>query len=72
MRVMVLIKANEDSEAGMMPSEQLLTDMGRFNEALMKAGLLLSGEGLHPSAKGARVIRSGPFSRHGRPSAAKP
>lgn len=59
MRVMVLIKANEDSEAGIMPSEQLLTDMGRYNEELVKAGIMLAGEGLHPSSKGARVKFSG-------------
>ena len=55
MRVMVLIKANKDSEAGIMPDEKLLTDMGNFNEALVKAGVMLAGEGLHPSSKGARV-----------------
>lgn len=59
MRVMVMIKANEDSEAGIMPGEQLLTDMGRYNEELVKAGILLAGEGLHPSSKGARVKFSG-------------
>ena len=55
MRVMVIIKANKDSEAGVMPSEKLLTDMGKFNEELVKAGVMLAGEGLHPSSKGARV-----------------
>ena len=55
MRVMVLVKASKDSEAGVMPSERLLTEMGRFNEELSKAGLLLAGEGLHPSSKGVRV-----------------
>src|SRR4029453_2010386 len=55
MRVMVLIKANEDSERGAMPSEQLLTDMTSYNEELVKAGVMLAGEGLHPSAKGVRV-----------------
>src|SRR5262245_2083468 len=55
MRVMVLIKANKDSEAGVMPSEKLLTEMGKFNEELVKAGVMLAGEGLHPSSKGARV-----------------
>ena len=55
MRVMVLVKANKDSEAGVMPSEKLLADMGRFNEELVKAGVMLAGEGLHPSSKGARV-----------------
>ena len=59
MRVMVLVKASEDSEAGVMPSEQLLTDMGHFNEELVKSGILLAGEGLHPSSKGARVRFSG-------------
>jgi len=55
MRVMVLIKANEQSEHGEMPSEELLTEMTAFNEELVKAGVMLAGEGLHPSAKGARV-----------------
>ena len=55
MRVMVLIMANKDSEAGVMPSEQLLTDMGKFNEELANAGIMLAGEGLHPSSKGKRV-----------------
>src|SRR5687767_2972325 len=59
MRVMVIIKANKDSEAGVMPSEKLLTDMGKFNEELVKAGVMLAGEGLHPSAKGKRVRFSG-------------
>ena len=59
MRVMVIIKANEQSEAGIMPSEKLLTDMGNFNEELVKAGVMLAGEGLHPSAKGKRVKFSG-------------
>lgn len=59
MRVMVLVKASKDSEAGVMPSEQLLTEMGQFNEELSKAGLLLAGEGLHPSSKGVRVRFSG-------------
>jgi hypothetical protein len=59
MRVMVVIKANKDTEAGVMPDEKLLTDMGNFNEALAKAGLLLAMEGLHPSSKGARVKFSG-------------
>ena len=59
MRVMVIIKANEDSEAGIMPSEQLLTDMGAYNEELVKAGVMLAGEGLHPSSKGKRVRFSG-------------
>lgn len=59
MRVMVIIKANEDSEAGVMPSETLLADMGQFNEDLVKAGMMLAGEGLHPSSKGKRVRFSG-------------
>src|SRR5512132_2289646 len=59
MRFMVLIKATRDSEAGVMPSEQLLTEMGKFNEELVKAGVMLAGEGLHPSSKGARVRFSG-------------
>jgi hypothetical protein len=59
MRVMVIIKANENSEAGVMPSEKLLTDMGNFNEELVKAGVMLAGEGLHPSSKGKRVKFSG-------------
>jgi len=59
MRVMVLIKANKDTEAGVMPSEQLLTEMGKYNEELVKAGVMLAGEGLHPSSKGARVKYSG-------------
>jgi hypothetical protein len=59
MRVMVVIKANNDTEAGVMPSEQLLTEMGNFNEELVKAGVMLAGEGLHPSSKGARVRFSG-------------
>jgi hypothetical protein len=59
MRVMVLIKANEDSEAGVMPSEQLLAEMGKYNEELVKSGVMLAGEGLHPSSKGKRVRFSG-------------
>jgi hypothetical protein len=59
MRVMVLVKASKDSEAGVMPSEKLLTEMGRFNEELVKAGVMLAGEGLHPSSKGARIKFSG-------------
>ena len=59
MRVMVIIKANKDSEAGVMPSEKLLTDMGKYNEELVKAGVMLAGEGLHPSSKGKRVRFSG-------------
>jgi len=59
MKVMVLVKASKDSEAGVMPSQQLLTEMGKFNEELVKAGVLLAGEGLHPSSKGKRVRFSG-------------
>jgi len=59
MRVIVLIKANKDTEAGVMPSEELLTAMGKYNEDLVKAGVMLAGEGLHPSSKGARVKCSG-------------
>jgi hypothetical protein len=59
MRVMVLIKANEQSEAGEMPSEELLTQMTEFNEQLVKAGVMLGGDGLHPSSKGVRVAFSG-------------
>lgn len=69
MRVMVMVKATPQSEAGVMPSEQLLADMGRYNEELVKAGILLAGEGLHPTARGARVqfdgaarsVSDGPF-----------
>ena len=59
MRFMILVKASADSEAGVMPSEELLTQMGAYNEELVKAGVLLAGEGLHPSSKGARVRFSG-------------
>jgi len=59
MRFMVIVKATPSSEAGAMPSEKLLTDMGKFNEELVKAGVMLAGEGLHPSSKGARVRFSG-------------
>ena len=59
MRVMVMVKANEDSEAGVMPSTELLTAMGKYNEELVKAGVMLAGEGLHPSSKGKRVRFSG-------------
>jgi hypothetical protein len=55
MRVMVLLKANKDSEAGVMPSQKLLEDMGKYNEELVNAGIMLAGEGLHPSSKGKRV-----------------
>ena len=69
MRVMVLVKANEDSEVGVMPSEDLLKEMGSYNEELVKAGVMLAGDGLHPSSKGARVrfsgeertVKDGPF-----------
>ena len=59
MRFMILIKADQNSEAGVLPDEQLLTAMGKFNEELAQAGVLLAGEGLHPSSKGARVRFSG-------------
>ncbi len=55
MRFMVMVKATHNSEAGMLPTQELLADMGRFNEELVKAGVMLAGEGLHPSSKGARV-----------------
>jgi hypothetical protein len=69
MRFMVLVKASKESEAGVMPSEQLLTEMGKYNEQLVKAGVMLAGEGLHPSSKGTRikfdgrkkVVTDGPF-----------
>jgi hypothetical protein len=59
MRFMVMVKATAESEAGEMPSEQLLTEMGKFNEELVNAGIMLAGEGLHPSSRGARVKFSG-------------
>ena len=59
MRFMVIVKADKDSEAGVMPSEQLLTEMGKYNEELVKAGIMLAGEGLQPSSKGVRVKFSG-------------
>ena len=59
MRCMIIVKATKDSEAGALPDEKLLTDMGKFNEELVKAGVMLSGEGLQPSSKGARVKFSG-------------
>jgi len=70
MRVMVIVKASKDSEAGVLPSEKLLADMGKFNEELVKAGVMLAGDGLHPSSKGKRVhfaggkktVLDGPFS----------
>ncbi|MEA2640071.1 MAG: hypothetical protein QOF51_1465 [Chloroflexota bacterium] len=70
MRVMVLLKANQDTEAGVMPSTEILTAMGKYNEELAKAGVMLAGEGLHPSSRGARVkfagektaVTDGPFS----------
>jgi hypothetical protein len=69
MRFMVMVKANKDSEAGIMPSRQMLAEMGKYNEELVKAGVMLAGEGLHPSSKGARVkfvgdqriVTDGPF-----------
>ena len=70
MRFMVLVKASEESEAGVFPDEKLLAEMGRFNEELVKAGVMLAADGLHPSSKGARVrfeggkrtVIDGPFS----------
>jgi hypothetical protein len=59
MRVMVIVKASKESEAGQMPTEKLLSDMGKFNEELVKAGVMLAGDGLHPSSKGKRVRFSG-------------
>ena len=58
MRFMVMVRATKDSEAGVMPDEKLLADMGRYNEELVKAGVMLAGEGLHPSSKGKRVAFS--------------
>ncbi|HEX9172792.1 MAG TPA: YciI family protein [Telluria sp.] len=73
MRFAILLKADKDTEAGVMPSEQLLKDMGNFNDELIKAGVMLAGEGLQPSARGARVrfeggqvtVEEGPFSPDG-------
>jgi hypothetical protein len=70
MRFMIIVKANEDSEAGVLPDQKILAEMGRFNEELVKAGVMLAGEGLQPSSKGARVkfegskrtVIDGPFS----------
>jgi glutathione S-transferase len=59
MRFMVIVKASKDTEAGVMPSTELLTAMGKFNEEMVKAGVMLAGEGLHPSSKGARIKYSG-------------
>ena len=59
MRVMVIVKANKESENGVMPSEKILTDMGKYNEELVKAGVMLAGEGLHPTSKAKRVRFSG-------------
>jgi hypothetical protein len=59
MRVIAMVKATEESEAGVMPSEELLTEMGKYNEELTKAGVMLAGDGLHPSSKGVRVRFSG-------------
>ena len=69
MRVMVIVKANEDSEAGIMPSQKILADMGKYNEELVKAGIMLEGEGLHPTSKAKRIkfqgsnrlVTDGPF-----------
>ena len=60
MRFMVIVKANKDSEAGVLPSEKILSEMGKFNEELVKAGVMLAGEGLHPSSKGVRIKFEGP------------
>jgi len=73
MRFMVIVKADNNSEAGVMPSTELLTAMGKFNEEMVKAGVLLAGEGLHPTSKGARIkysgkqrtVTSGPFALSG-------
>ena len=67
MRFMVIVKASKDSEAGLMPSTELLTAMGKFNEEMVKAGVMLAGEGLHPTSKGARIKFSGkqPSVSHG-------
>jgi hypothetical protein len=73
MRFMVIVKADRNSEAGVMPSTELLTAMGKFNEEMVKAGIMLAGEGLHPSSKGTRIkysgkertVTSGPFSATG-------
>ena len=70
MKFMVIVKADKDSEAGVMPSKELLTQMGNYNEELVKAGVMLEGEGLHPTSKGVRVrfdgskrtVIEGPFS----------
>src|ERR1700682_6560634 len=59
MRFMVIVKADKNGEAGVMPSTELLTAMGKFNEAMVKAGVMLAGEGLHPTSKGARIKYSG-------------
>jgi hypothetical protein len=59
MRFMIIVKATKESEAGVMPSEKLLTEMGQFNEKLAQAGVMLAGEGLHPTSRGARVVFSG-------------
>lgn len=59
MRFMVIVKASKDTEAGVMPEEKLLAEMGKYNEELVKAGIMLAGDGLHPSSKGARVKFSG-------------
>jgi len=59
MRVMVIVKANKDSEAGVLPGQEILAAMGKYNEQLVKAGVMLAAEGLHPSAKGKRVKLSG-------------
>src|SRR4051794_22872248 len=73
MRFMMIVKASKESEAGVLPSKELVAAMGKFNEEMMKAGVMLSGEGLHPSSKGARIaysgekrtVTQGPFSQTG-------
>ena len=66
MRFMVMIKSNEETEAGVMPSEEMLAEMGKYNEELVKAGVMLAGEGLHPSSKGARPVLGRRTHRHRR------
>jgi hypothetical protein len=76
MRFLVIVKANKDSEAGKMPTQEMLTDMGKFNEELANAGIMLAGEGLHPSSNAKRIkfskakrkVSDGPFGRPSRPN----
>ena len=72
MRFMVMVKATKDSEAGAMPSQELLTAMGKYNEELVKAGIMLAGEGLQPSSKGARVQFAAPSARWSTAPSLKP